>query len=112
MLLVSRGRTHASGASAQSAGNDAQWPGHRGAAGGKKRSGATAGSNESSTDRSQNADNGIVRLSRAAVVLAVKIRMRKIHVLSDERARKRSRPRSTPSHASWTTSRATAGSPT
>src|SRR5215510_7183776 len=71
MRPVSSDRTRASGASAQSAGNDAQWPGHRGASDDRKRSGATAGTNESSTDRSHSADNGIARLSRAAVVLAV-----------------------------------------
>jgi hypothetical protein len=34
--------------------------------------------------------------------------MRKSHVFSDDRPSKRSSPRSTPSHVSWTTSSATA----
>ena len=45
-------------------------------------------------------------------VFARLTRMRKTHVLSDERSSKESIPRSTPIHVSWTTSSATAAEPT
>ena len=49
-----------------------------------------------------------MRPSRSARVLALLVRMRKIQVFSDERSSKRSIPVSTASHASCTTSSATA----
>src|SRR5919201_6883877 len=53
---------------------------------------------------------GIVRCSRVARLLAVLTRIRKIHVLIDERASKRARPCRTPTQASCTMSSARDGS--
>jgi hypothetical protein len=52
--------------------------------------------------------NGTIRPSRAALVLARLMRMRKIQVLSDERPSNAQMPWITPSQVSCTTSSATA----
>ena len=69
----------------------------------RKRSGSTAGSSSSGAS----AANGTLRASRAPRVLAWLTRIERIHVFSDERPSKRSRPLITPSQVSWTTSSAT-----
>ena len=51
-------------------------------------------------------ENGTLRASRPPLVIALFMTIRKIHVLSDDRPSNRSRPRITPSQASWTTSSA------
>jgi hypothetical protein len=76
-----------------------QWPSR------VKREGSTAGSRPLSSSKEE---NGMLRASRTPRVFAVFATMRKSHVLSDERPSNLSMPLSTPSHASWTTSSATA----
>ena len=101
-LRVSRASSCGSGA-LHGSGNVIQPPGWMGF---WNRSGSTVGSPPPAS--SSKAENGRDRDSRSARVFAVFVRMRKIQVLSDERPSKRPIPRSTPSHASWTTSSATA----
>jgi len=62
------------------------------------RSGSTAGSGSSFP--TPNREKGMLRRSRVADPMAMLTRMRKIHVLSEERDSKRSMLRSTRSHVS------------
>ena len=58
--------------------------------------------------RASSGPSGAFRGSRAPAVRARLMRMRKIQVFTEDRPSKRSMPRTTPSHVSWTTSSATA----
>jgi hypothetical protein len=87
-----------SSAAPQATGNDTQPPGEADFAP-RKRSGLTAGSNGSSA-RLHTAENGTLRRSRRACVLAQLTTMPKSHVLKVERASKRCRPRNTTNQAS------------
>jgi hypothetical protein len=88
--------THSGTAEAE--GSDAQNPIQRPLS--KKRDESTVGSSGPSDE------NGTLRESRPPLVIALLITIRNIHVFSDDRPSKRSRPRTTPTHASWTTSSA------
>jgi hypothetical protein len=88
------------------AGAIAQWPGKYSSSAGRKRSGSTDGPSVSSATAS--AEKGVLRRSRAPLRIATLVRMRKIHVLSEERPSKRSIPRITAIHVSCTTSSAAA----
>ena len=76
-----------SASSGQATGLTAQWPGQRACSESRKRSASTAASG--TRPGSCRAENGSVRPSRTARVLAMLVRIRKIHVLSDERPSKR-----------------------
>jgi hypothetical protein len=80
-------------------------------AGRQNHPGSTAGPAPSAPGR-DSAEKGTVRASRAPRRLARFVRMRQSQVLNEERPSNRSIPRSTPSHVSWITSSATAGSAT
>src|SRR5688500_1585019 len=95
---VSAERSRSSGWPSHDCGGAAQLPA------GAKRDGSTAGSACSLPLSSD--EKGTLRCSRTPLVLARLTRMRKIHVLSDERPSKRSRPLRTPSHVSATASSA------
>ena len=82
-------------------GGDRQWPGYVSPRP-RKRSGSTAGSAGASEA------NGTVRLSRTPRVLALLTTMAMRNVFREERPSKRSRLPRNPSHASCTTSSATA----
>ncbi len=101
---VSFPRSRSSGYPDQSSGSVDQWP-RESVSGVSKRSGSTAGAPRSVPASEA---NGRLLPSRCPRVLAMLVRIRKIHVRSDDRPSKLSRPRSTPSQVSWTTSSATA----
>src|SRR6266851_3500620 len=94
-IKVSWESRRSSGISFQSHGNDTQCPGHRGESAGRNRSGSTVGSLEAELS-SANEENGTLRPSRSARVLAQLVRMQKIQVLSEDRPSKRSSPCRTP----------------
>src|SRR5262249_56033871 len=84
---------------------EGQGPGQRSWSAGRKRDGSTAGSGTASGRSS--AEKGTVRPSRCPRVFAMLVRIRKIHVFSDERPSKRSIPFRTAIQVSCTTSSAT-----
>ena len=88
---VSAPSSRCSGISAHERGEDAQWPGQRAWSAGRNRSASTDGSSDASSAPASD-ENGTLRASRTARVFARFVRIRKSHVLSDERPSKRSIP--------------------
>src|SRR5207249_6840176 len=104
--MVSLVSSCVSGSEYQDRGAMDQWSGYSSVAA-LNRAGSTAGSGRPASS-SANSEKATIRLSRTPRVLARFITIREIHVLNEDRPSNRSIPFKTASHASCTTSSATA----